>query len=94
MARVIKLDQTPIEVNEYEAFLEPGLTKIKVRFPVTSEQYHEITTLLYRGNFRIEVPEAELDFQGEIIQFYTTVTNLYEKDQVGVFTVTFREVAK
>lgn len=88
----IVLDDTVIQLEEYQEEMERGLHKLTVRFLVTNENYHDITTLLYNGSFQIRVPERELSFHGDIQQYYTSITNLYEKGQVGEFTVSFREV--
>ncbi|PZD85160.1 DUF3219 family protein [Bacilli bacterium] len=58
---------------------------ISFEFQVKSEDYHEITTLLYKNDFRVEIPEAELDFQAVIYNYSTSITNLYEENKVGEF---------
>ncbi|RXJ04584.1 DUF3219 family protein [Anaerobacillus alkaliphilus] len=92
MVEKMILDDTVIQLEEYKEEKEDGLHKLTVRFFVTNENYHEITTLLYKGRFQIKVPERELNFFGNIQQYYTSITNLYVKGQVGEFTVSFSEV--
>ncbi|MBU8791274.1 YkvR family protein [Oceanobacillus caeni] len=58
---------------------------VSFEFQVKSEDYHEITTLLYKNDFRVEIPEAELDFQAVIYNYSTSITNLYEENKVGEF---------
>lgn len=58
---------------------------ISFEFQVKSEDYHEITTLLYKNDFRVEIPDAELDFQAVIYNYSTSITNLYEENKVGEF---------
>ncbi|MEH7180448.1 DUF3219 family protein [Neobacillus vireti] len=92
MVKSIVLDETPIKVYKYEEEIEHGLIKISVQFNVSSEEYHDITTLLYKGTFNVEVPERELSFRASIHQYSTSFTNLYIKGQVGVFTLSLLEV--
>jgi hypothetical protein len=42
----IVLNDTPIQVYSYEQEIVKGKTKISVDFKVTSEEYHDITTLI------------------------------------------------
>ncbi|HZG70328.1 MAG TPA: DUF3219 family protein, partial [Chondromyces sp.] len=85
-----------IKVEEYE---ERNVTvngkerkKINVRFLVKSEEYHSITTLLYEQTFTVKVPEKDLSFRGTITQYSTSITNLYEENQVGEFKLELTEV--
>ncbi|WP_156290374.1 DUF3219 family protein [Oceanobacillus salinisoli] len=59
--------------------------KISFQFYVKSEDYHEVTTLLYKNDFRVEVPVEELAFQATIYHYSTSITNLYEANNVGEF---------
>jgi hypothetical protein len=88
----IILNETSIKVYKYEDETINGLKKISVEFKVTSEEYHDITTLLYKGTFNVKVPERDLAFTARIQQYSTSFTNLYIKDQVGEFTLSFLEV--
>lgn len=92
MVTEIQLNQTPIMVYEYNEEMIDGLHKISVGFKVTSEDYHDVATLLYKGTFDIQVPSNNLTFTGKIVQYSTSVTNLYKKDQVGDYRVTLLEV--
>lgn len=47
--------------------------------------YHDVTTLLYRNDFVVNIPSEELEFQAEIYTFWTSFTNLYEQGAVGDF---------
>ncbi|MCR1834926.1 YkvR family protein [Oceanobacillus caeni] len=58
---------------------------ISFEFQVKSEDYHEITTLLYKNDYRIEIPDEELDFEAVIYNYSTSITNLYEENKVGEF---------
>lgn len=86
------LDDKTIPVFTYEEENVNGLHKITVDFKVTSEKYHDIATLLYRGTFDVKVTEKGLAFRGTIDQYYTSITNLYEKDQVGDYHISLLEV--
>lgn len=67
------------------------LVQVETEFDVTHERYHEITSELYKNDFLIKVPEKNLAFHAEILTYSTSITNLYEKDSVGDFRVTFIE---
>ncbi|WP_096185812.1 DUF3219 family protein [Evansella halocellulosilytica] len=94
MVTQIILDETVIPVKNFETKQIDELTEIDVIFDVKSEDYHRITTLLYYGSFQVEVPEADLQFYGAIQQYSTSLTNLYEANQVGEFRLVLREVNK
>jgi hypothetical protein len=88
----IILNETSIRVYKYDEEIENGLIKITVQFNVSSEEYHDITTLLYNGTFNVKIPERELSFRASIHQYSTSFTNLYIKGQVGEFTLSLLEV--
>jgi hypothetical protein len=92
MVTQIQLNQTPISVYTYNEEMIHGLHKIDVGFKVSSEEYHDVATLLYKGTFNVKVPNRNLAFIGKIVQYSTSITNLYEKGQVGDYRVSFLEV--
>jgi hypothetical protein len=92
LVKEIFLNDTLINVVHYEEENKNGLNKISVDFNVTSEEYHDITSLLYKGTFDVKVPERELSFKGTIQQYSTSFTNLYVKGQVGNFKLSLQEV--
>lgn len=92
MIKEIILDDTFIKVNRYEAEKVNDLHLISVDFFVTSEEYHDIATLLYKGMFDVKVPELGLSFKGSIHQYSTSITNLYEQGQVGEYKLSLLEV--
>ncbi|MDN7243178.1 DUF3219 family protein [Planococcus sp. N028] len=57
--------------------------KIAFDFKVTSAEYHDIAVLLYKMEFRIQVPEKELDFFAAISNYSTSITNLYKENQIA-----------
>jgi ribosome-associated translation inhibitor RaiA len=63
------------------------LIQVEVKFKVDNDTYHDITTELYKNDFLVKVPEKDLEFQAEIQNYYTSITNLYEKEAVGEFNV-------
>jgi hypothetical protein len=91
MVKEIKLNDTVIHVKSYKEELQDGLHSITVVFNVGNEDYHAITTLLYKNDFRVAVPEKQLSFEAAIQQYSTSVTNLYEKGNIGEFTLTLLE---
>jgi len=92
LVKEIKLNNTVIPLVNYEEELVGDLHKILIEFKVTSEDYHKIAVLLYEGTFDITVEEKNLVFKGTIQQYSTSITNLYEKGQVGDYKVSLLEV--
>jgi uncharacterized protein YehS (DUF1456 family) len=88
----IVLDGHPIVISHFEMYNTSGLRRIAVEFSVTSEDYHDVTTLLYKGEFDVQVPAIEANFRGKIVEYSTSVTNLYESGQVGTFKLTLLEI--
>ena len=91
MVDEIILNHTPIHVTNYHEEMEDGLHKICVDFNVTSKDYHDITKLLYKGVFDVQVPQKGLTFTGDIQQYSTSITNLYQEGNVGDFRLCLRE---
>jgi hypothetical protein len=92
LVKEIFLNDTLIKIVHYDEEKVDGLNKITVDFNVTSEEYHDVTTLLYKGTFDVLVPERDLSFRGTIQQYSTSFTNLYIKGQVGDFKLSLLEV--
>ncbi|MFC5731732.1 DUF3219 family protein [Cytobacillus gottheilii] len=91
MNNEILLNGTSIKVKSLNHNLAGSLHKITVVFNVNSEEYHDIAVLLYEKSFQVSVPSLQLAFTGEIVHYFTSLTNLYEKGNVGEYTVTFSE---
>jgi len=91
MVKEIILDNRLIKVNHYEQSTVNELHQISIVFDVTSEDYHDIATLLYKGTFEVTVPDSVLFFRATIINYSTSITNLYEEGQVGEYKLTLRE---
>lgn len=92
MPNEIVLDGESIAVASFKQEKINDLHQISVVFPVTSEEYHRITTLLYKEIFDVSVPEIELSFRGTIKQYFTSITDLYQKGNTGEFTLTLLEI--
>ncbi|MCM3109392.1 DUF3219 family protein [Lederbergia lenta] len=86
------LNDTTIKVSKCIEEKVNNLYKVSVEFDVTSEQYHDITTLLYEGIFDVKIPDNDVAFKGKIYHYSTSITNLYEKDQIAIFTLSLIEV--
>ncbi|BAK16212.1 MAG: DUF3219 family protein [Psychrobacillus sp.] len=91
MVSKIILNDRVIQLRSYEEEKVNGFYKVSVIFDVTSKDYHDIATLLYNGTFDVKIPEKELMFRGTIYNYFTSITNLYEENQVGQYTLTLVE---
>ncbi|WP_249871467.1 DUF3219 family protein [Oceanobacillus saliphilus] len=58
---------------------------VRFDFKVTSEDYHDVTTLLYKNDFIVKIPLKNLEFPAVIYNYSTSITNLYEEGTVGDF---------
>lgn len=92
MVKEIILDDTFIKVHRYESKKVNDLYLVSVDFNVTSEEYHDIAVLLYKGMFNVKVPAQDLSFKGSIHQYSTSITNLYEKGKVGEYKLSLLEM--
>ncbi|WP_237605606.1 DUF3219 family protein [Salinicoccus sp. ID82-1] len=88
----IILDDTEIKLKDYEAHEKDGRREVAFIFDVTTEDYHDVAVLLYRGTFDVSIPEEHLEFRGTIINYSTSLDNLYEENQTGEFRVTLQEI--
>ncbi|MFD2759951.1 DUF3219 family protein [Lentibacillus juripiscarius] len=61
--------------------------QIQFDFKVRSEDYHDVTTLLYKNNFQVTVPDENITFPAVITNYATSITNLYETGQTGDFSL-------
>lgn len=65
--------------------------QISFEFTVTHEDYHDVTTLLYKNDFIVHVPKKNLEFPAVITNYSTSITNLYEKGSTGLFKLELTE---
>lgn len=99
MVDEILLNEVPIAITDFheekvtDKSTGKELRKIGFDFEVTSEAYHKITTLLYEMNFQVNIPARNLVFPATIHTYSTSITNLYEDNQVGDFKLTLIEQA-
>lgn len=91
MAKKLILNNRVLILKEYKESKKDGLIHISVEFQVTSEEYHEIATLLYEGEFEVMVPEKNLKFRGRMIEYSTSITNLYKSGQTGTYKLSILE---
>ncbi|MEH7885230.1 DUF3219 family protein [Bacillus sp. JJ1609] len=91
MINEIILNDRVIPVSQYNESNINGLIQISIEFKVTSEEYHDIATLLYEGEFEVKVPEDNLKFRARIVEYSTSITNLYESGQVGIYKLMLLE---
>lgn len=92
MVTEIYIDDYKLNITDYHDELNNELLLVKVEFKVTTEEYHDVTTLLYKGIFNLKVPDRNIDCKVTIQEYSTSITNLYEKDQVGLFRLTLCEI--
>jgi hypothetical protein len=92
MVTEIYVDDYKLNITDYHEELNDGLLLVKVDFKVTTGEYHDVTTLLYKGIFNLKVPERNIKCKVSIQEYSTSITNLYEKDQVGLFRLTLRKI--
>lgn len=87
MTKKILVNGLELSVEDYRENRIDDRLKVSFTFQVTSEAYHDVTTLLYKNDFQVEVPEKNLKFRAVIHKYSTSITNLYEKDKVGEFSL-------
>ncbi|MEB8068555.1 DUF3219 family protein [Mammaliicoccus fleurettii] len=92
MIKEIYIDDTRVQLTHFEDEVDQGLYKISIEFDVTSETYHDIAVLLYREEFDINIPEKNKRFKAKIFNYATSLTNLYESDQVAQYRLILVEI--
>lgn len=90
MNRKVWINNYPIEARNIKIETE-ARKKISFEFTVTHEDYHDITTLLYKNDFMIKVPDDGLEFPATISNYSTSVTNLYKEGAEGEFKLELAE---
>ena len=106
MVNKIVLNNKEIELNDYQEkpiYAEgeksgaEDVEEITVKFDVTKDVYSETAGILYEGVLDVEVPEKDLEFRGEIINFYSGIVNLYEAEDnmtADEYTVTLKNIGR
>lgn len=91
MEKTVIINEVSLVVEDFQVYRKEKPLKISFQFQVKSEEYHEITTLLYKNDFKVEVPEENLNFDAVISNYSTSITNLYEENNVGEFRLELME---
>ncbi|MCM3439572.1 DUF3219 family protein [Metabacillus halosaccharovorans] len=94
MVTKVYLNDTPISITKYEEKSVNNLIQLSVEFLVTSNDYHDITTLLYKNAFHVKIPERNITFHGVINNYSTSLTNLYKENQLSTFSLQIIEKSK
>ncbi|MFB9860617.1 DUF3219 family protein [Salinicoccus siamensis] len=92
MPQQVILNETQIPIEEYILKNEGGPRQLTIVFNVHSEEYHDIAVLLYERTFDIKLPSESLGFKGTIVNYSTSLDNLYEPGQTAEYRVTLQEV--
>lgn len=95
MSKKVIIDELTIEAQNLwkENVTRNGknLIKIGFDFKVNSKEYHDVTTLLYKNDFNVVIPDFNLNFQATISNYSTSITNLHEENNVGDFKLVLIE---
>ncbi|MCY7918817.1 DUF3219 family protein [Bacillus vallismortis] len=88
--KTLRLNDVTLEMDAFKVESEPK-RKIAFTLNVTSETYHDIAVLLYEKTFNVEIPDESLAFRGDITNYSTSLTNLYEAGSVSEFYIEITE---
>ncbi|MCO4851072.1 DUF3219 family protein [Bacillus vallismortis] len=91
--KTLRLNDVTLEMDAYKVEREPK-RKIAFTLNVTSETYHDIAVLLYEKTFNVEIPDESLAFRGDITNYSTSLTNLYEAGSVSEFYIEITETGQ
>ncbi|GIO23324.1 DUF3219 family protein [Oceanobacillus sp. J11TS1] len=87
----IRINGHVFEGKKVEILEADDKKQVAFSFDVTSETYHDVTALLYKNDFQVDIPDASLSFQATILAYSTSTTNLYEKGNTSEFYVKLGE---
>lgn len=93
MSEQVILNDTQITIKDYKLEYEGDQRRLAIVFNVNSREYHEIAVLLYERTFDVELPSESLEFKGTIVNYSTSLDNLYEPGQTAEYHVTLQEIA-
>ena len=86
---IIMLDDLTLDVKELIRDTEAG--EVRITFDVASEDYHHLSEHLYQEEFKVRIPgNNNEEFDGKIVNFSTSLDNLYEEDNVGEYKITLK----
>jgi len=91
MINEVWLNDKEFVVRHFQEKEEQEKRYITFEFDVTSEAYHDVTTLLYKNKFYVRIPAKKESFVAVIHTYFTSVTNLYKENKIGTFTLTLAE---
>lgn len=87
---IIILDDMTLEVKELKRDEEEGT--VYIEFDVASEDYHNLSEHLYKEEFLVRLPgNNNEEFKAKIVNYSTSIDNLYEEDNVGEYHITLKE---
>lgn len=90
--KTLRLNNVTLEMAAYQEESEPK-RKIAFTLNVTSETYHDIAVLLYEKRLMSRFRNAILP-SGEMTNYSTSLTNLYEPGAVSEFYIEITEIDK
>lgn len=86
---IIVLDDLTLDVKELTRDEEEGT--VRIAFDVASEDYHNLSKHLYKEEFLVRLPGSNNEeFRARIINYSTSLDNLYEEDNVGEYRITLK----
>lgn len=89
---IIMLDDLTLDVKELVRDKKEGT--VSIVFDVASEDYHHLSEHLYQEEFRVRIPgDDNEEFEAKIINFSTSLDNLYEEDSVGEYNITLKALS-
>lgn len=81
------LNEYPIEVEDLQIDQDPqkNATIIRTTFQVTHADYHDVTTLLYKNDFLVDIPAQGIKMRAIIQNYSTSIDDLYKGGATGTF---------
>lgn len=81
------LNEYPIEVEDLQIDQDQqkNATIIRTTFQVTHADYHDVTTLLYKNDFLVDIPAQGINMRAIIQNYSTSIDDLYQEGATGTF---------
>ena len=81
------LNEYPIEVEDLQIDQDQqkNATIIRATFQVTHADYHDVTTLLYKNDFLVDIPAQGIKMRAIIQNYSTSIDDLYKEGATGKF---------
>ena len=87
---IIVLDDVTLDVKELKRDVSEGT--VYIEFDVTSDDYHNLSKHLYKEEFLVTLPgNNNEEFKARIVNYSTSLDNLYEEGQVGEYRIALKE---